>query len=351
MDAIRLLYKHRVVVIGMLLIAGMTACSKSDENSDIQGSNTISFAPKITQAKGTPIKGEVFPDGNSFGVSGYFLNSPDGTTSGTWYEDALPNFMYNVQISKAGGVFTYSPLKYWSPNKADKVKFFAWYPYNAEGVTLSKEGRPGYPYVKYTVPGKVTSQSDLMYAVTDELNGGAVNMTFKHALTQVVFSGRVATDFPAGHQAEIKAVYLSLVKDKGTLRFSDTGAEWVEGDMGVTDPDAIYYELSGAALQNTTILSGQTDFKTLTSAGYALMMIPQQLINAYLTVDYTVTNGTNTITQQKSYPLGTQEGGAGEIWNAGDAINYRITIGLNDVYFGSTHAEWDTVGNIDFDME
>lgn len=351
MDAIRLLYRYRAVVIGMLLVAGMMACSKSDENSDLQGGRTISFASKIKQAKGTPIKGEVFPDGNSFGVSGYFLNSPDGTTSGAWNDDALPNFMYNIEISKAGGVFTYSPLKYWSPNKADKIKFFAWYPYDAEGVTVSQQDYSGYPYIRYTVPNKITSQSDLMYAVTNELNGGAVNMTFKHALTQIVFSGRVAADFPAGHKAEIKAVYISFVKDDGMLTFSDTGAEWAQQDMGVIDPDPIYYELSGAALQNTTIPTGQTEFKLLTSDGYALMMIPQELINAYLTVDYTVTNGINTITQQKNYPLGTQEGGAGETWSAGEAINYRITIGLNDVYLGSIHAEWDTVGNIDFDME
>ncbi len=120
---------------------------------------------------------------NGFGVLAYFTDNQPYTIS------AVPNFMYNQQVTWDAGAttpaWTYSPLKYW-PNEfgadaasegMDRLSFFAYAPYTAVnlvtgeaadaengiiGMTRSTEN--GYPKVRYAASFDPTKKVDLCWA-------------------------------------------------------------------------------------------------------------------------------------------------------------------------------------------
>ena len=129
-----------------------------------------------------------------FGVFAYYA---DGDL---YSENAIPDFMYNQQVTYDDGTGTwkYSPLKYW-PNEfgssavstgVDRVTFFAYAPYvavdpatgqltstytNAQGspelstetgiTALTRNGKTGDPYVRYVGAFNPDDCVDLLYGV------------------------------------------------------------------------------------------------------------------------------------------------------------------------------------------
>ena len=142
-----------------------------------------------------PANNEINLQDVGFGVFAYY---GDGDV---YNENALPNFMYNqnVTYSTGSGVWEYNPVKYW-PNEfgssaastgVDRVSFFAYAPYvtvtpntgqltttyddlspeksTTTGITaLSRNGKPGDPYVKYVSAYDAANCVDLCYGVAAE---------------------------------------------------------------------------------------------------------------------------------------------------------------------------------------
>lgn len=126
-----------------LVLAGLLAasCSREPAGYGQQGASATplafdAYVPRVVTRAG--VAGDVTTTGfNSgdlgaagFGVFGYY------TGSGSLGSDSQPNFMYNQQVKKSGGNWSYAPVKYW-PNEypdalsseTDHVSFFAYAPY------------------------------------------------------------------------------------------------------------------------------------------------------------------------------------------------------------------------------
>lgn len=118
-----------------------------------------------------------------FGVFGYHTDDADYT------QYAIPNFMYNQQVTHDGTYWNYEPVKYW-PNEyesamsdeIDKLTFFAYAPYvqvnpangipNVPGVNteynitqLTKYNATGDPFIKYVVDMDPATSVDLLWGV------------------------------------------------------------------------------------------------------------------------------------------------------------------------------------------
>lgn len=204
----------------------LAACSSMDESADQPANKQQTEQQAITFGayvnRGTTRSGkagvldldklkETTGDENTrgFGVFAYYTdNAPYSTT-------ALPNFMYNQQVTwnSSAGRWTYSPVKYW-PNETgstaqstgtDRLTFFAYAPYvevsdpnfgltanPSSGIAaLTRANENGFPYVRYYVDTDPSKCVDLCYAESE----GHINMTkpagstntpvsfnFKHAL-------------------------------------------------------------------------------------------------------------------------------------------------------------------------
>lgn len=230
----------------------------------------------------------------NFGVLAYLY-------TGAWDGSATPGFMYNTEVRGDGGVWSPAADHNW-PGEGQKLRFFAYAPYNTPGIELPAQHEAGYPGLTYTVPEKVQDQKDLLVAASGEMAGdhnATAPLTFSHALTAVRFV--VGDDMQKGSVTKIalRGVYGKAVYDmdgdswsafEETKDFSQTLDKKVDGQPG------------------NEITSGEGTF----------MMIPQQLpqgaeIEVVFTDDLTGTERT------------LKADIAGATWPQGKTVTYRIS--------------------------
>ena len=234
---------------------------------------------------------------SSFGLLAYRYASGDAA--------AMPNFMYNEEVTKVGSTWQTSEQYNW-PANSDKIDFYAYAPYNGTGVTLSSQSATGAPVIDFTMNSSAASQIDLVTAVAtgkDKSNASSgVSFTFGHALTTVKF---VKGDDLLGtiESITLKNVYLS-------------GKYTIGGSWNFTGKSTSDYEPA----MNTS-----------------LMMIPQTFgSNASLEVVYNDGLTTHTLI----YSLN------GITWQAGETITYRVSseevsmLHLQNITFPIIHANF-----------
>ncbi|MCM1297288.1 MAG: fimbrillin family protein, partial [Muribaculaceae bacterium] len=129
------------------------------------------------------------------GIDDYKIQNPDHT----------PNFMYNQEVTwknnTNGGMWQYTPVKYWPSNPLEKVSFFAYAPYietpDTIGITaFTANTEKGDPKLSFKMDENVDNQVDLLYSnntmdIRKQNIDEKVNFRFKHALSRIGFK-RVA---------------------------------------------------------------------------------------------------------------------------------------------------------------
>lgn len=235
----------------------------------------------------------------SFGVSAY-------SYTGSWDGSQIPNFMYDIPITKSEN-FWISSFDYYWPGSTYKMKFFAYAPKGNTAYLLSGQVA-GAPTIACTIPTDVAEQKDLLVSSTDELNGdfnAAVNLTFQHALTAVKFV--CGDDMRAG---TVKSVALKNVYSNATYNM-ETG-EW--GDMGTRS----------SFLQTLNKNTNGTANEIITTEPQTFMMIPQTLPNN-AAIEIIFNDGTQDYTLKADIK--------NSVWPKGKTVTYKIsTSSINWVY-------------------
>lgn len=249
--------------------------------------------------RGTCIDNASFYD--AFGVLAFVY-------TGAWSDDLTPDYMYDVEITKASG---WTASEYNWPGKGRMIRFFAYAPYHGTGIQLSEKQTPGAPTITYTTPADVAQQQDLVAAAPAEMDGApapekSAALNFSHILTAIRFS--VGDDMMAGRITKItlKDVYGKAVYDMGTgtwsgfstpESFSQTLSEDVDGtpDVEITAPEATFLMIPQTLPQGATIEIAYTDQLTGTSrtltAGIGNSVWPQGQ-----TVTYRISTSSISIT-------------------------------------------------------
>lgn len=254
----------------------------------LSGSDRAGEGRVLTRA--APVDGMGFYD--SFGVLA-------SVYSGTWDESScFPDYMYNVRVTKAS---SWTTSYYW-PGGGRNVRFFAYAPYNWDGIVLSEKDVAGTPAITCLVPDGVPNQKDLLVAVSGEMPGNTSSsapLTFRHVLTAVRFV--TGDDMLAGRITKItlKNVYGKAVYPVGDTSWRDFGC--VKSFSQTPDK-----EVSG--LPGEEITGGVTTF----------MMLPQQLPSG-ASIEIAYTDGLSSTPRTLSASI------AGKIWPMGKTITYRIS--------------------------
>ena len=286
----------KIKFLAMAAIAAMTtisftSCSNDDDASaNAQKANVLNSDGKIgynvTQdgavgTRGIATTAENFLSRiNDFQVLGYYT---DG--SGKYVGDvSTPAAGIVIDGDGAGnwGYHTASELQYWPSGNLD---FQAITPSADDSFTLvntvdnSTAGKV-YPRLtaNVTVPAAVANQKDIMFASAANVNnaetGTAVGLTFKHALSQVVFSGKVANPTITAVVSEITVCNVHGAGNVG-FRASTTSISAAATD----DPESSFSVglIEGADADATTAARTMTSTtaQNLTNGNGALMMIPQ----------------------------------------------------------------------------
>ena len=227
----------------------------------------------------------------AFGVSAYAY-------TGVWDGSQSPNYMYDVQVSKSGNLWSPSSSHYW-PGAAYNMKFFAYAPKGVDAYRLSGQV-PGAPTITCTVPDRVSDQQDLLVAVSGEINGSAnsaINLTFRHVLTAVKFV--CGSDMKAG---TVKSVALKGVNSIGTYNFETS--TW--SDIGTPRDFSQTLDLSSTG----------TSGEAITTKVQTFMMIPQVLPDeAALEVVFEDSEGEHVLRSNV-------QGGE---WPMGKTVTYKIS--------------------------
>ena len=254
----------------------------------LSGSDRAGEGRVLTRA--APVDGAGFYD--AFGVLA-------SVYSGAWDESScFPDYMYNVGVTKASSWTT----SYHWPGGGRNVRFFAYAPYNWEGIVLSGKDVAGTPAITCSVPDGVPDQKDLLMAVSGEMPGNTSStapLTFRHVLTAVRFV--TGDDMLAGRITKItlKNVYGKAVYPVGGTSWRDFGS--VKSFSQTPDKE----------------VSGQPG-EEITTGAATFMMIPQQLPSG-ASIEIVYTDGLSSTSRTLRTSI------AGKSWPMGKTITYRIS--------------------------
>lgn len=287
--------------------AGLASCTTEDvEDTAVNGGQNaakyIGYGINVNSngsTRGTATTLSNFEvDDNTFMVWGYY--STDATGSGV-----TPGALYVGTSNTVGTVIKYtSPSwdyndaadkKLW-PVETAKLNFQAVSPHAYGTIINTPADGIACLGMTVTVPTAVASQQDVIFGHAEEKtytsNATVVPLTFEHALSQVVFQGKVAE---AGITATIKGVKVCNVHNTANVGF--LGARYVDDNGTAEDPsddvttqrrllgvsgiaattDKFPIGMYGAA---DVVLTSTTATDLCASDG-ALMMIPQNGLTAW----------------------------------------------------------------------
>ena len=277
--------KLLLIVAAALMI---TSCSKeSVVDSDVDNAtNAISFTSYKNVTKGNPIddNSEFQKEGRSFGVTAFISTS---TSPLMGYKTAGAGIKWDVTLNKWAHVKD-SESAFWPVNK-ETVSFHAYSPFDNAAITQAFDKAVGLT-LNYTVPELEKDQVDLMFAENRGLNnagvskpetGNAVNLPFKHALTQVHFGIATKTDRLKIDVAK-DGIIINRIMSKGT--FAAATAVWSAWDNSISfavTSDAI---TAGYGVEATADVPAHK-YAKVGSDDKALMLLPQTFAAT------TITNG------------------------------------------------------------
>lgn len=173
-----------------------------------------------------------------------------------------------------------SQMAYWP---TQPLNFYAIIPANDGSFTVTNAGTTnnlGHIVADVTVPTEVENQKDIMFAQAENEGGRTaadnhpVGFTFNHALSQVVFSGKLASK---NLSAEIESITVCNADQKGKVGFltdNNNNTVILGSEIDASHTVAKY----AAGLVTDATLNGTENVnvaKNLSALSGALMMLPQ----------------------------------------------------------------------------
>lgn len=336
--------KYRFFLSGAALILTAASCTSTLSDEPATDARAISFTPAAeTRAA---VEGD-FPNGSSFSVWGWYGN--DGSNTYNVFDGAI--------VTNSGNAWTYDGgTQYWIPGMM--YNFYGVYPVypqtssdNGTTATVDKTGEITVTNFDCSATGE--NAVDLMTATAqgEGSNPATVAMQFKHALTRITFSAKLADELNAGYSLQVNEVAL-WASNKGSMTQDmsqpDGQPVWTtepylqdgddEGDIN-EKYNAYLYRLTTAdgALQSTPIPTGDVVLLNVKGKG-DLLAIPQEMnyTRPVLAINYTLSYGVSTTSPVwKVYPLrGNTD------WTPGTSLNYTFTIDEDNAYFTVSVGDW-----------
>lgn len=287
---------------------GFTACSNNDED----------LAAKQDMAEKYGIGFDVKADGVNV-TRGQATNSGtiQFTNFQTWAYDATTDGRYmgasdaaGITVTNSAGVWGYNPTQFWPVNA---LNFVAIAPASPNGVSANACTVTSHVVTltsTVALSGNVEDQDDIMYAaaraadddpnpgdkgaygpVTKDDHNGDVPLNFQHALSQIVFQGKLPADGTVT-EVEIAEITLGNIPSAGSLTFTSAGAFYggnttiapttpISFSLDADDLEGSHFEIGGTldnAVGNTAFaLTASNGTKPTAKPGNAWFMLPQAL--------------------------------------------------------------------------
>lgn len=262
----------KILITLVSIVLGAVGCQRLEMVSEQPGEH-VKFSPYIgksgTLTKGTPLT--AFAVGDRFKVFAF-----DENTGDVFFNDQTVSLYEN-------GAWMYTPLKMWNKNSLD---FYAYSPVGNSNVSADITFAD--QTFELTVPANVDQHVDLVVAGNLGLNNVDVPLTFKHITSRVSFKALKEVGDPNKEKVRITSLQIDdettpangLIA-RGKYTVEDVAAPTIgKWDMGAAT--AVYEpELTHAAS-----IDLQTTAQYITKENQSMFLIPQQLTNKRLIVEY-----------------------------------------------------------------
>ncbi len=270
---------NNLFYVGALSALALTGCKSNDDNSEWLGSDGIMFTSYI-EGLTSRASGSAWDDGDKVGI---FM------TAGT---EEFENREYTA--SAAGALTPAGSALKW-PEGVETADFLAYYPY-----TASLNGK--------TYAVDVTNQDDpkaidLLYSnnATGIANGNAVNLAFKHQLSQIVIT--VGKDETIASTSGL-AITISGMNTKANFDLTDGSLEATESKANIAMNVDAEGTLAEAIILPTADLSGATMTFTLGSMTFEWPITVQGGQGFEASTKYTYTATLSTVNGQPVVSMG-----------------------------------------------
>ena len=358
--------KKTLLMMAVAAGAMLTGCVKNESaNGGAVSGSKISFeAPAVTGiTRAALVPGEIgtgYDKGEHFSVYAlYFANGTyTGFGDGTMYmknvETAYEETDNYWDSENAGG-----QAYYW-PNKGS-LTFAAYSPSGAADDCTVAWGATGFTFTDFTVQNNPAAHYDLLFSeraynktqseTSSTTYKGGVDITFKHALSSVVFKTKLGDTYE-GHTITLKNITLKNTVTKGNFNQG-----LVDENNAVTTTAAAW---SGQNTENTAgyvAFNGSEEITSTTAAepegATRLIVLPQDLAhgtnNVTIDVTYSIHNGTNEIDQTATINI-TDPGYNLTKFEIGKRYIFTLIIGLDKITFSPEVDPWEDVPGIDIEL-
>lgn len=349
--------KKTLLMMAVAAGAMLTGCVKNETaNGGAVSGSKISFeAPAVTGiTRAALVPGEIgtgYDKGEHFSV--YALYFANGTYTNF---DARNLYMNNVETAyNTDGQYWDSESvpggqAYYWPNKGS-LTFAAYSPSGAAEDCTVAWGAAGFTFTNFTVQSEPANHYDLLFSeraynktqseTSSTTYKGGVDITFKHALSSVVFKTKLRDTY-TGHTITLKNITLKNTFTTGTFN------QGLEDTNGAVTTAA---EWKGQTTENTTgyvAFDGAEEINSTTAAEPAgatrLIVLPQELAHDganHVTIDvtYSIDNGTNEIDQTATIDI-TDPGYSLTEFEIGKRYIFTLIIGLDKITFSPKVDEW-----------
>lgn len=357
--------KKTLLMMAVAAGAMLTGCVKNETaNGGAVSGSKISFeAPAVTGiTRAALVPGEIgtgYDKGEHFSV--YALYFANGTYTNF---DAGTRYMNNVETAyeetdnywdseNAGG-----QAYYW-PNKGS-LTFAAYSPSGAAEDCTVAWGAAGFTFTNFTVQSEPAKHYDLLFSeraynktqseTSSTTYKGGVDITFKHALSSVVFKTKLGDTYE-DHTITLKNITLKNTFTKGNFN------QGLGDANGAVTTAAAW---TGQTAENTTgyvAFDGSEEITSTTAAepegATRLIVLPQDLAhgtnNVTIDVTYSIHNGTNEIDQTATINI-TDPGYSLTKFEIGKRYIFTLIIGLDKITFSPKVDEWEDVPGIDIEL-
>lgn len=359
--------KKTLLMMAVAAGAMLTGCVKNETaNGGAVSGSKISFeAPAVTGiTRAALVPGEIgtgYDQGEHFSV--YALYFANGTytnfNAGTLYmnkvETAYEETDNYWDSENAGG-----QAYYW-PNKGS-LTFAAYSPTGAANDCTVAWGAAGFTFTNFTVQSEPAKHYDLLFseraynktqsAASSTTYKGGVDITFKHALSSVVFKAKLGDTYE-GHTIKLKNITLKNTFTTGTFNqglvdennaVTTTAAAWSGQN---TENTAGYVAFNGAEVIASTTAAEPT-------GATRLIVLPQELAhdganNVTIDVTYSINNGTSEIDQTATIDVTDPEYDLTE-FEIGKRYTFTLIFGLDKITFSPEVDPWEDVPGIDIEL-
>lgn len=358
----------KFIVFLAAVAAVVCSCERNIENALTSGADELVFGTylsRATKAANATETAALNSVGHSMGMFAYY------TDGATFDEDnpGKPNFMYNEEVSyQAAGYWSPAIPKYWPNETADRLSFYAYYPYMASPTITPAADAAGTPTVVVTdsdndlgvLWGKALNETKKTVTFTEA--AGRVNLSLYHASSRleignvravidgVAYNESTPTSVAAGTKIVVKNITVSVanVKPSGALDLTDGTVSDLTGtpaDKSFTIGEGTSYPINtdlawNAGLSATGLNSTTTSLAAETGAKTNLKYLPQTC-DVTVTADYFVVTTDAKVDGGQTVVENNITSSAKSITTVSNRITkLNIDLGLTSVHFSASVEDW-----------